>query len=93
MTRMLAAGAMTLTLLVAMPGLAGEPVRLSEHDLDQVTAGLSFDALFRIRLPGVPAGDVPDDDIWDLLGSGVVGQGAVLERFRGLLRHVPFRQR
>lgn len=95
MTRMMATGAMTLTLLVAMPSFAGEPVRLSERDLDQVTAGWlagdagsSFDALFGIPVPRLPAGGDPDDDIWDLLGSGVVGQSGLLERFRGFLRNV-----
>ncbi len=100
MNRMMATGAMMLALLVAMPAFAGEPVRLAERDLDQVTAGWfsgdalpSFDGLYGITVPRLPVGGDPDDDIWDLMGSGVAGQSGLLERFRGFLRIVSFRQR
>ncbi|MEZ5866799.1 MAG: hypothetical protein R3D25_22995 [Geminicoccaceae bacterium] len=89
---------MALTLLAAMPAFGGEPVRLPDTALDRVTAGWlpgdsgsSLGALLGIPVPGVPAVADPDDDIWDLLGSGVVGQGGLLERVRGFLQNAALR--
>jgi hypothetical protein len=98
MARMMATSAMAMELLAAAPSFAGEPVRLSQSDLDNVTAGwVSDDAnapyrvFFPLEGPWVPALGEPDDDIWDLLGSGVVSQIRLLRQFFGSLPTTPFR--
>lgn len=92
MVRMMTTGAMAFTLLATMPALAEAPIRLSDSSLDQVTAGgwlndgiSTFDVFFAIEVPELPALDDPDDDIWDLMGSGVVSQSALLQNLRGRL--------
>ena len=98
MVRMMATGALALTFLAATPAFAGEPVRLVESDLEKVTAGrvsgdanASYRVFFPLAGPWLPTLGEPDDDIWDLLGSGVVSQIGLLRRFLGSLPSGPFR--
>lgn len=92
MARVMTTAALALALLAAMPAFGAEPARLSESDLDRATAGRlpghadpSFDVLFAIAQRSLPALGEPDDDIWDLLGSGVQGSSGVLQAVRGFL--------